>query len=239
MVTSKALNIVSKVLANHAYFKAAARDLEKLAPDLPATHALVDAFRNGSAPAWMAAHLLGCIGHEDAYPIVREILVSAPGSLAESYAGVALAKIRGERAIDDLRLLLTEAPHKASREGAAYGLQHLGGAVAIRTVAAAGRDGHIQTKVAASILGALSSSSELLRELLDSGLERGLLIATWTIEFRDSTPDRSVQPWTTQETRALVEAFRRSLERHGGDLSKARRRRLDQWMARHSGAELA
>jgi len=235
MAASKALSIVNEVLANQASFKPAARDLEKLAPDSPATHALIDAFRDGRAPAWMVAHLLGCIGHDEGCPVVREILVSAPGSLAESYAGVALAKMRGNRAIDDLTTLLTEAPHKASREGAAYGLQHLGGPAAVRAIAAAGRDGHIQPKVAASILGALSSSSELLRELLDSGLERGLLIATWSIEFRESAPDRSLQPLTTQETRELVDAFRRSLEHHGGALSKARLRRVHQWIARHGG----
>jgi len=235
MAKSKAMSIVSQVAANHAYFKLAAVDLEKLKPDPGATHALIEALRDGTAPAWMVAHLLGCSGHDDGYAVAREILVSAPGCLAESYAGVALAKIRGSGALDDLVSLLTEAPSKVSREGAAYGLQHLGGAVAARAVAEAGRDGHIKPNVAASVLAAVPSSGQHVLDLLDSGLERGLLIATWIIEFRETASNLNVTRWTQQATRDVVRAFRGSLERHGEHLSGARRRRLDQWIQQHAG----
>ena len=235
LASSKALSIVNKAITNHAYFKLAAVDLEKLSPDPGATHALIEAFRDGRAPAWMVAHLLGCSGHDDGYLVAREILVSAPGGLAESYAGVALAKIRGGRALEDLVSLLTEAPSKVSREGAAYGLQQLGGLVAARAVAAAGRDGYIKPSVAGSVLAPLPSSGQLVLELLDSGLERGLLIATWITEFRETAPGLKLAPWTQQETRDVVCAFSGSLERHGENMSEARRRRLHRWIEQHAG----
>lgn len=234
MATSKALNIVNKAVANRAHFKLAARDLEKLDADPQATRALIDAFRSGVAPPWMVAHLLGCSGHDDGYPVAREILLLAPGCLAESYAGVALAKIRGDRAFEDLASLVTEAPHKVSREGAAYGLQHVGGSAATRTIAVAGRDGCIQPKVAASILADLPTSAQLLLEILDSESDRGLLIVTWLVELREVGTSHDVQRWTQQEEQELVDAFRRSLARHGESLSRARRRRLDQWMERRA-----
>jgi len=238
MRASRALNSVKKAIANHAYFKIASRDLEKLAPDAAATQALIEAFRGRSAPAWLVAHLLGCNGHDDGYALVREILLSAPGLLAESYAGVALTKIRGNRAFDDLASLLTEAPHKASREGAAYGLRELGGPVAIRIIAAAGRDGHIKPSVAASILAKLPTPSRRVIELVDSDTERGLLIAAWLIHFRETSSSvRAVPHWNRQETAELGDALRTALARHGGALSELRRRHLNQWLERQDEAK--
>ena len=66
-----------------------------------------------------------------------------------------------------------------------------GGLVAARAVAAAGRNGYIKPSVAASVLAPLPSSGQLLLELLDSGLERGLLIATWVTEYRETAGDQA------------------------------------------------
>lgn len=114
MASNQALQIVDRVVANHASFKFAARDLEALAPDRSAVEALIGAWRSGTAPPWLVAHLLGCIGHDAGYAATREILLSAPGSLAESYAGVALAKIRGAGARADLAALLRMRPARAA-----------------------------------------------------------------------------------------------------------------------------
>jgi len=231
LTDSRALELVEKVLSNDALFKLAARELESLSPDLRAAEVLIEAFRGGRAQPWLTAYLLGCIGHEAGYAVVREILLAAPRSLAESYAGVALAKIRGAGAFEDLAALLTEAPQRVSREGAAYGLRELGGPAAMAAVAAAGRDRHIKLDVAASILAA-SVTAELVLELLDSGGERGLAIVAVIIESRLTTTE-TVEPWNPSESPGIVVAVRGSLERHGHGLSQLRRRHLDQWLEQH------
>jgi hypothetical protein len=116
-------------------------------------------------------------------------------------------------------------------------LQHLGGPTAARAVAAAGREGQIKPNVAASILGALPIRSQLVVELLGADSERGLLIAAWILEYRESTAIHDLQLWTQHETRELAEAFRCSLERHGETLSDFRRRHLNQWLERRAAAE--
>ncbi len=169
MATSRALNVVSKALANHAYFKLAAQDLEARPGSTSDTHALIEAFRRRDRPALDGGALAGCSGHDDGYGVVREILLSAPGSLAESY--------RWRRTSQDprqacVRRLLRSSPRRPAgsvEKGAAYGLKHLGGAAAIRAIAAAGRDGHIKPSVAASILVELPIRSQLMLELLEFG----------------------------------------------------------------------
>ena len=75
----------------------------------------------------------------------RAILLAAPRLLAESYAGPALAKIRGLEAHDELVRFTMQSPARRSREGAAYGLAHLGtgeAAAAIIDAAVSGAIGY-------------------------------------------------------------------------------------------------
>ena len=57
--------------------------------------AIVAAYRDGSAPPWLAAALLGQTRSARGYDVLSAILYEAPRLLAESYAGVAMAKVRG------------------------------------------------------------------------------------------------------------------------------------------------
>src|SRR3712207_3109990 len=94
--------LVAHAAAAPWIFKDVSAELEKRPPDAPAAHHLIAAFQSGQAPAWLVAVLLGRVGHEVGYATAREILLSAPGSFAENYAGAALARIRREGALEDL-----------------------------------------------------------------------------------------------------------------------------------------
>src|SRR5262245_8536078 len=98
MPADTAGELIAKAVANHAFFKDVASELERLPPSRAAADAMANAFLAGTAPAWLTAHLLGCVRDKSSYALVREILLSAPGLLAESYAGPALARIGGASA---------------------------------------------------------------------------------------------------------------------------------------------
>lgn len=135
--------IVAAAIDKHLLMKMAGDRLRKLPADESAAARLVRAYETGDAPPWLAAYLLGCIGHDRGYDTVKAILLSSPGMLAESYAGVALMRIRGEEAGGDLERILTEGPTRVCRDGAGYGLAELGGARSAERVLEAIRSGAV------------------------------------------------------------------------------------------------
>jgi hypothetical protein len=170
--TLSSREIVERVAANHLLFKAAGEVLQEREPDDAAGMALVQSYRGGVAPAWMTAHLLGCLRAECGYDTVREILLAAPGLLAESYAGVAMARIRGLRARSDLVALMGSAAHLQSREGAAYGVGILRDPALVPVVYDAFHSGSLRKLAAASIIRNLDVSTATVTAWLRSTDER-------------------------------------------------------------------
>ena len=119
-----AIELVDKAVQNRTCFKIVSPKLEALPPDKTAANKLISAYRAGKSPPWLTAHLLGCVGHSVGYATAKQILLDGPGQSAESYAGVAMAKIRGTESYADLREILANGEQPKMRRGAAHGLAH-------------------------------------------------------------------------------------------------------------------
>ena len=228
--------LVAIVVAEVMFFKNVGAELQRRPPDESAARALVAAFRSGQAPPWMTAYLLGCIGDEAGYDTVREILLSAPGQLAESYAGEALARIRGERAFDDLRMLLQDAPKRVSRAGAASGLAQLASPDAATAILEAALSARIGYMTAGNVLTDLPVDAHRVVLLLSSDDLRSLTLATeivWmavTGELRGWKP----VPWLREARADLASALSKALA--NPELKMAPRKR-EELMAFVSSAE--
>jgi hypothetical protein len=151
--------ILDHVIARPLYFKRAARTLELRAPDEEAGLALVAAFDAGEAPAWLTAFYLGCLRARAGYATLRRILERGPamgGMGAESYAGVAMARIAGDGARDDLLAAMEHAESRRGREGALDGLAVLGDASVLPAVRLAMRAARVSPDAAGFFLGGLS-----------------------------------------------------------------------------------
>ncbi|QDT30680.1 hypothetical protein Enr10x_60480 [Gimesia panareensis] len=122
-----AIALVDAAIRNTGIFKQVGLRLEKMAPDEQAAKNLIAAFHDKRCAPWCTAFLLGCIGHPAGYQTAKDILLSQAGQLSESYAGVAMAQMRGVEAYDDLhQILLSDQNYERSvREGAAYGMAHV------------------------------------------------------------------------------------------------------------------
>jgi hypothetical protein len=160
--------IVVRVLDDHSLFKRASAIFLRRKPDEDAASVLLDAYHAGRAPPWLAAHLLGCLRAPLAYETVRAILHEAPRLLAESYAGVAMARIAGQAARADLLGTMRGAQSRRSREGALYGLGELGDSTVIPHILAAVRDRLIGRGAAGSVVATLGVSSQELATWLRS-----------------------------------------------------------------------
>lgn len=160
--------LLAEVLAAHHTFKQVGSIFEERPPDEETGALLVAAFVAGRAPPWLAAYLLGCLRARDAYDVVRGILESNARQGAESYAGVALARIGGRAAHADLLRLMRDAVLRSSREGALHGLAELGDLTDVPSVLAAARDGLVRQTRAGSTVARLGTTSAELVEWLES-----------------------------------------------------------------------
>lgn len=223
--------LVDKALSDHSLFKAVGAELERRDSDEGAVQRLISAFRDGQAPAWLTAHLLGCMGHDIGYDTVFEILRSAPGLLAESYAGPALVKIRGARAFDDLRRLLNGAPKRRSREGAAWGLARLPSRDSADSLFDAAQLGLIGYQTAASVLASLPVDASRVRELLSREDPSAARLATeilW-VALTSPTRGRSVPDWLVSPSAEFVAALRDLLSAPNISMAPRKRREVAQW----------
>ena len=145
------LELVEAAIAGTGW-KSAGLALEARVPDAACAHAIMTAYRSGRCEAWMAAWLLGANGHPDGYETVLAILRSGAGKGSESYAGVALAKMRGDDALPDLVAILDE-PHHARwvHEGAAFGLGEIRDPRALEALLAAVDRGRVRESKAGFI----------------------------------------------------------------------------------------
>jgi hypothetical protein len=177
--------IVERVVALHLLFKKAGEVFQEREPDDAAGVVLVQAYRGGVAPAWMTAYLLGCLRAECGYGTVREILLAAPGLLAESYAGVAMARIRGARARGELVTLMCSAEHLRSREGAAYGVGERRDPALVPVVYDAFHSGRVRKRTAAAIIRNLGVSTATVTAWLRSTDERDRSLGVETAFFME------------------------------------------------------
>jgi hypothetical protein len=118
-VSMSTVALIDDVIEDRTSFKKVGPQLELLPPDQEAADRLVAAYRDGRIPGWLAAYLLGCVGHVAGYETGKSILLSNHG---KSYAGVALVKMDKVRAYDDLRQVIFSDHHPKIRRDAGYGL---------------------------------------------------------------------------------------------------------------------
>lgn len=231
MTTDTSTELVATALVDHAMFKHVAAELERRVPDADAAGALIDAYRVGAAPPWLVAHLLGCIGHEVGYALVREILLSAPGTLAESYAGPALAKIRGEHALSDLCALLRDAPEQASREGAACGLARLRSPIAEAALLEAASAGRVRWLIAANVLAGIPIAPSRLRDLLRSGEVEHLRLATEIVWVALGHAESGRSTWVYDVAAEVGPLVREALANPALSMAPRKRTRLKAWVS--------
>lgn len=227
-------DLVDLAVAQHLHFKRVARELETRPPSPEGTRRLLDAYRRGAAPAWLTAHLLGCLRDDAGYEPLREILLLAPGLLAESYAGPAMARIRRDAAFLDLRQLMFDAPKVAGREGAAYGLAHLGSQQAGDAILDAALAVRIRITTAASLLVRLRIEAAPVAALMDSteGVRHLRLASEIVRNYVLLSPhDASARRWLEEARTSLCGPLQRVLDLPGFPMSPAKRRDLAGWIA--------
>lgn len=158
-----AVELVIGAMTRTLSFTAAAAALERLSPDEEAATTVVTAYQQGTVDPWLAALLIGAIRHERGYPTALAILRRGAGQLSESYAGPAMARIRGVDALDDLAAVLHEPGlERRVHEGAAYGLGEIADPRALPLVIEACMQERIRIDTAGSIAANRASEAALL-----------------------------------------------------------------------------
>lgn len=165
-----------------ADWKLALLELKTYAPDAACAAAVVHAYEHGQCEPWCAAALLEAIGHPDGYATALDILHLAPGSLAESYAGPALVRMRGPDALDDLAAILDDdrLPQRA-HEGAAFGLAAMADPRADDVLLRAVDRGRIRTSIAGSVASERGIPAARLVSWLRGADSRRRNLAAWTV----------------------------------------------------------
>lgn len=228
-----ALDLVRAAIAWQPNVKVASDALVFRSPDSAAAEYLVAAFARGEVPPWMTAHLLGQLRAAGGYDTVRGILLAAPGQLAESYAGTALARIRGMEALPDLVEVLNNAPVARSREGAAFGLGVVGTPAAADAIFDAAAAGHLRVRTAAYVLGGMPVDQARVADALLSGNERLVRLGTETVWSIASTADRRPggAPTFVRPDSCLDNAQRKVIADAQRDMTPSQRRAIDDWVA--------
>lgn len=221
------IELVRYALNDPAKFKLVDAALAQCAPDPAAAELLIAAFAAGTAPAWLVAYLLGRIGADCGYSTARAIVLAAPGQLAESYAAVAMVRIRGAQTFGDLAELLNTAPQRASREAAASGLAEFGSAEAVEFILAAGQTQTIRLNIAGSLLGRLPCDQAKIAELLTSEQAHNIRLALAIVKVMalnlnvDSRPEQD-----------LIAALEQTLANPAIVMAPQTRRNLTRWIAK-------
>lgn len=230
--------LVSVAVDDDVQFKRVVAELETRPASEAAARRVVEAYRDGEAAPWLTAVLLGTCRHELGYSVAREILLAAPGQLAESYAGPALARIRGEQALEDLSVLMMTAPKQVSREGAAYGLEALGGTPAKAAILEAGLARQIRWQTAGWILGKMDPDEGLLLDLLASADSVHLGLGTellWSCSRLRGLPEDEQPALVRQPSAELLRAVEAVLEDINVRMSPLKRDDLRAWAAGRRG----
>ena len=230
------VELVRVAVASHLDFKLVSAALGRRPADPKAAKLLIAAFRRGEAPPWLTAHLLGQLRTAVGYDTVRGILLAAPGSLAESYAGPALARIRGQEAAPDLVHILNTAPKLHSREGAAGGLEVLGTPAAAAAIFDAAASGRIRVSTGGAILGKMPFDQARVAQALLSGEERLVSLGTetaWSLATVASgrSADQRLPVWPDP---SLLDAVRTALADPRINMAPLKRSALAAWVAKNA-----
>lgn len=162
---------------------------------------------------------------------MREVLLTAPGRLAESNAGPALAKILGERALPDLCDLVLNAPKQVSREGAAYGLGRLGSPRAEEALIEAVTTGRVRWHTAAGILARIPIAPQRLGGLLRSGEDVQLLLASEIVSVALHQANDGQITWIHDIAAALRPMVRGVLLNPALSMAPRKRAQLQAWVS--------
>lgn len=168
------------------------------------------------------------------YATAREILLSAPRQLAESYAGVALTKIGGPEALEDLKGLMISARDLHSREGAAYGLEALGLPEAAPAILEAVQTGKVKCETGGRILGRKFVNEETVIGLLQSGDKRQVRLATEIIDacvlaISSGYPSEPAKSFASSRSGTLLGALGLVLSNPDFTMAPRKRTRLCEW----------
>lgn len=194
------VELVIGALAETLSFNAVAVALKRLPPDQEAAATVVAAYQQDTVAPWLAALLIGAIRHERGYPTALAILRRGAGRLSESYAGPAMARIRGVDAFDDLAAVVREPGlERRVHEGAAYGLGRIADPRALPLVIEAYTQERIRVDTAGSI-AANRASEAALRSYLASPEQRYRTLAVHAFFFWSA----SRQPYPSQAGRDAV-----------------------------------
>lgn len=192
----KRARLIAMVLAGHT-------------PKEPPAGMLVAALDAGSIAPELGAELLGAVGHRSGYRTLRTMLFEPERASAAEAAAVAMARVLGPNATDDLLLALRAGPSREAREGAAWGLAELDDPHSAATIGEAGRDGRIRARVAARCIARLPfDPGEWLAQLQADDLAAKRL-ATEVVYVLVRQADERAQ----EQLDALGEAGRRAVRR--------------------------
>ena len=222
--------LVETAIRDHGTFKFVVNELKKRPPSEPASEIVVAGYRRGAIPPWLTAVLLGGCRDRVGYAIARQILLSAPRQLAESYAGVALAEIGGAEAFEDLRALMLSAPDRHSREGAAYGIKALGLPETGTAILDAVLAGKIRRETGGSILAEFADEEMVVKLLRTDDLDQ-VRLATEIIDaciLNASSGITTRGAWSSaaQPSRELAQALRQVLSNPAINMAPRKRIRL-------------
>jgi HEAT repeat protein len=192
-VDRTSLQLAREALSDHARWKHALLALERLEPDAASARLVIDALERGLCEPWLAAALLGAIGHPDGYATALALLRSSPDVRAKPWAGPALTKIRGDAALADLEAVLEDASlHRGTREGAAYGLIEIADRRALDVLEAALDAERIRRSTAGFVLGERPLEAALLLEWLRGPRARRRATAIWALFYRSAGLDPAI-----------------------------------------------
>jgi hypothetical protein len=173
---------------------------------------LVAARDRGALSARATAELLGCVGHSAGYETVRTLLFTSEETDACAASGVAAARILGQRAESALSLALWLAPERAGREGAALGLCELGTADAAASIAHAGHQGRIRTRVAVRCAVRMPFDATFWLEQLESKELRDRRYGTELVYELLSSSSRAARQYLEELGERGRSGVRRALE---------------------------
>jgi hypothetical protein len=193
---------------NSAAFKRVSSELERREPCPAAAQLLIEAYRAGRAPAFLVAHLLGQLRAPIGYAVAREILLAGMGSLTESYAGPAMARIAGSAAREDLLDVLMSDAHRRSREGAAYGLAVLQDPDVADAILIAFRAGRINVSRAGSVVASLPDARRTVRAWLVCGNEHSEAVGLEAAFSLSARVEGIADPALAHAIRASLDARR-------------------------------
>ena len=167
--TMSAVELVEAALDDESLFKLVIGEFDRrgAAPDLAAAERVAQAYDAGRVHAWLAAVLLGRVGHPAGYPTLLAIVRSGDGA-ARGYVEEAFGRLAGEGPVDALVALLRESDSQPARSVAARSLAAIGARSAIPEVTAAVRAGRIGFWPARAALVGLGVEDERVASWLRS-----------------------------------------------------------------------